>query len=104
MLSHAIKVKQNGHSKNAFSWRWTLFLLITIRFKTNMRNISYYTLDKFNCFRGRVGLDRNTLEMHIVRIVFIYTPIVPLGLKGVVYRVFIHLPPLWDCPKKYFST
>ena len=44
MLSHAINVKQNGHSKNAFSWRYTLFLLIIIRFKTNMRNIStpYY--------------------------------------------------------------
>ena len=39
MLSHAINVKQNGHSKNAFSWRWTLFLLIIIRFKTSMRNI-----------------------------------------------------------------
>ena len=40
MLSHAINVKENGHSKNAFSWRYTLFLLIIIRFKTNMRNIS----------------------------------------------------------------
>ncbi len=40
MLSHAIKVKENGHSKNAFSWRWTLFLLIIIRCKTSMRNIS----------------------------------------------------------------
>ena len=40
MLSHAIKVKQNLHSKNAFSWRYTLFLLITIRFKTILINIS----------------------------------------------------------------
>ncbi len=40
MLSHAIKVKENLHSKNAFSWRYTLFLLIIIRFKTSMRNIS----------------------------------------------------------------
>ena len=44
MLSHAIKVKQNGHSKNAFSWRYTLLLLIIIRFKTNMRNIRYINL------------------------------------------------------------
>ena len=42
MLSHAIKVKQNLHSKNAFSWRYTLFLLITIRFKTILINISTY--------------------------------------------------------------
>ena len=40
MLSHAINVKQNGHSKNAFSCRYTLFLLIVIRSKTIMRNIS----------------------------------------------------------------
>ncbi len=40
MLSHAIKVKENGHSKNAFSWCYTLFLLIIIRFKTILRNIS----------------------------------------------------------------
>ena len=40
MLSHAINVKQNLHSKNAFSWRYTLFLLMIIRFKTSMRNIS----------------------------------------------------------------
>ena len=39
MLSHAINVKQNLHSKNAFSWRYTLFLLITIRFKTILINI-----------------------------------------------------------------
>ena len=41
MGSHAIKVKENGHSKNAFPWRYTLFLLIIIRFKTILRNISY---------------------------------------------------------------
>ena len=46
MLSHAINVKQNLHSKNAFSWRYTLFLLITIRFKTILINISPY----FNVF------------------------------------------------------
>ena len=42
MLSHAIKVKENLHSKNAFSWRYTLSLLIIIRFKTSMRNIRYF--------------------------------------------------------------
>ena len=40
MLSHAINVKQNLHSKNAFSWRYTLFRLIVIRSKTIMRNTS----------------------------------------------------------------
>ncbi len=41
MDSHAINVKQNGHSKNAFSCRYTLFRLIVIRSKTIMRNTSY---------------------------------------------------------------
>ncbi len=30
MLSHAIKVKENGHSKNAFSWRYTLHSALLI--------------------------------------------------------------------------
>ena len=45
MLSHAIKVKENLHSKNAFSWRYTLSLLIIIRFKTSMRNIRVTTFE-----------------------------------------------------------
>ena len=40
MDSHALKVKQNLHSKNAFSWRYTLFLVIIISSKTILINIS----------------------------------------------------------------
>ena len=40
MDPHALKVKQNLHSKNAFSWRYTLFLLIIISSKTILINIS----------------------------------------------------------------
>ena len=66
MLSHAIKVKQNLHSKNAFSWRYTLSLLIIIRFKTSMRNIrslilrfirNVFGADNWLAIQGRVKFD-----------------------------------------------
>ena len=60
MLSHAINVKQNGHSKNAFSWRYTLFLLIIIRFKTNMRNIRSIELSS-----GNGKLYRELAHLHL---------------------------------------
>ena len=72
MLSHAIKVKENLHSKNAFSWRYTLFLLIIIRFKTSMRNISYYSLDSFRVLVVAAGL-----KLHLL---CHYKHFAPLGL------------------------
>ncbi len=62
MLSHAIKVKENGHSKNAFSWCYTLFLLIIIRFKTILRNISTCILIGILCLLCLFNHGNTTLD------------------------------------------